>query len=195
MKTRFDRGYYEKYYLDSKTAAVSGAEMRARALLIAAYTAHVGMPVKRILDAGCGIGLLRAPLLRALPNAQYTGLEISEYLCQRYGWVQGTIDGYRPKRQFDLVICYDVMQYLDDRAAGRAIANFGRLCRGVLYFSALTSHDWKHNCDQSRTDPDVHLRSGEWHRARLARQFHRIGGGFWIRRGAPLVTWELESAY
>ena len=32
MKTRFDRGYYEKYYHDSKTAAVSSAEMRARAL-------------------------------------------------------------------------------------------------------------------------------------------------------------------
>jgi SAM-dependent methyltransferase len=194
LKTRFDRGYYEKYYHDSKTAAVSSAEMRARALLIAAYTGHVGLPVKRILDAGCGIGLLRAPLMRALPRAEYTGLEISEYLCERYGWVQGTIDGYRPRTAFDLVICYDVMQYLDDRAAARALANFGRLCRGVLYFSALTTYDWKHNCDQARTDRDVHLRSGEWYRARLARQFHRIGAGFWIRRGVPLVTWELESA-
>jgi 2-polyprenyl-3-methyl-5-hydroxy-6-metoxy-1,4-benzoquinol methylase len=194
LKTRFDRGYYEKYYHDSKTAAVSSAEMRARSLLIAAYAGHVGLPVKRILDAGCGIGMLRSPLMRALPRAEYTGLEISEYLCERYGWVQGTIDGYRPRKAFDLVICYDVMQYLDDRAAARAIANFGRLCRGVLYFSALTSYDWKHNCDQSRTDRDVHLRSGEWYRARLARQFHRIGAGFWIRRGVPIVTWELESA-
>lgn len=194
MKTRFDRGYYEKYYLDSKTAAVSSTEMRARALLIAAYTGHVGLPVRRILDAGCGIGLLRAPLLRALPRAQYTGLEISDYLCQRYGWVQGTIDAYRPRRPFDLVICYDVMQYLDDRSAARALANFGRLCRGVLYISALTSRDWKHNCDQARTDRDVHLRSGQWYRLRLARNFHRVGAGFWIRRGAPLVTWEMESA-
>jgi 2-polyprenyl-3-methyl-5-hydroxy-6-metoxy-1,4-benzoquinol methylase len=188
LKTQFDRGYYEKYYHDSKTAAVSNAEMRARALLIAAYTAHVGLPVRRILDAGCGIGMLRAPLMRTLPRARYTGLEISEYLCQRYGWVQGTIDEYRPRAAFDLVICYDVLQYLDDRAAGRAIANFRRLCRGVLYFSALTSHD------QSRTDRDVNLRSGEWYRARLARHFRRIGAGFWIRRDAPLVTWELESA-
>jgi SAM-dependent methyltransferase len=194
LKTRFDRGYYEKYYHDAKTAAVSSAEMRARALLIAAYTGHIGLPVKRILDAGCGIGLLRAPLMRALPRAEYTGLEISEYLCERYGWVQGTIDGYRPRKPFDLVICYDVMQYLDDRAAARAIANFGRLCRGILYFSALTSYDWKHNCDQSRTDRDVHLRSGEWYRTRLERHFHRVGAGFWIRRGVPLVTWELESA-
>jgi 2-polyprenyl-3-methyl-5-hydroxy-6-metoxy-1,4-benzoquinol methylase len=194
LKTRFDRGYYEKYYHDSKTAAISNAEMRARALLIAAYTGHVGLPVRRILDAGCGIGMLRAPLMRALPRAEYTGLEVSEYLCHRYGWVQGTIEGYRPRKSFDLVICYDVMQYLEERAAARAIANLGRLCRGVLYFSALTSLDWKRNCDQARTDRDVHLRSGEWYRARLARHFRRVGAGFWIRRGLPLVTWELESA-
>ena len=194
MKTQFDRGYYEKYYRNSKTAAVSTAEMRARALLIAAYADHVGLPVRRILDAGCGLGLLRAPLMRMLPQASYTGLEISEYLCKRYGWVQGTIDRYRPRGAFDLVICYDVMQYLDERDATRAIANFGRLCRGILHFSALTTYDWKHNCDRSRTDRDVHLRSGEWYNASLARQFRRIGAGFWIRRGAPIVTWELESA-
>ena len=109
MSARFDQGYYRKYYLDSKTAAVSAAEMRARALLIAAYCDHVGLPVKRILDAGCGIGLLRAPLLRALPRAKYTGLEVSEYMCERFGWEQGTIADYRPRRSFDLVICYDVM--------------------------------------------------------------------------------------
>ncbi|MCU0759684.1 MAG: class I SAM-dependent methyltransferase [Steroidobacteraceae bacterium] len=194
MNSRFDRGYYEKYYLDSKTAAVSGEEMRARALLIAAYCDHVGLPVRRILDAGCGIGLLRAPLLRALPRARYTGLEVSEYMCGQYGWVQGTIADYRPRAPFDLVICYDVMQYLDDREATRALANFARLCRGVLFFSALTTYDWKHNADRKRTDPEVHYRSGEWYRERLRRKFRHVGAGFWIRRGAPLVTWELESA-
>ena len=194
MKTQFDRGYYQKYYLDSRTAAVSAEEMRARALLIAAYCDHVGLPVKRILDAGCGIGLLRAPLLRALPRAKYTGLEVSEYMCERHGWVQGTIADYRPRTPFDLVICYDVMQYLDDRDATRALANFARLCRGVLFFSALTVYDWKHNADRKRTDPDVHSRSGEWYRERLRRKFRHIGAGFWIRRGAPLITWELESA-
>ena len=194
MTARFDRGYYQKYYLDSKTAAVSSAEMRARALLIAAYCDHIGLPVKRILDAGCGIGLLRAPLLKALPRAKYTGLEVSEYMCEQFGWVHGTIADYRPRAPFDLVVCYDVMQYLDDREATRALANFARLCRGVLFFSALTTYDWKHNADRSRTDPDVHYRSGEWYRERLRKRFRHIGAGFWIRRGAPLVAWELESA-
>jgi hypothetical protein len=91
------------------------------------------------------------------------------------------------------VICYDVLQYLDDRAAARAIANLARLCRGVLYVTALTKLDWLENCDQRRTDPDVHLRTGDWYRRRLLKSFRPVGVGLWIRRGAPLVTWDMES--
>ncbi len=68
-----------------------------------------------------------------------------------------------------------------------------RLCRGVLYFTALTAADWRWNCDQRRTDSNVHLRAAAWYRARLQRGFREIGAGFWLRRGAPLTVWELES--
>jgi SAM-dependent methyltransferase len=190
---RFDRDYYRRFYFDPRTAVTSRAEMRARARLIASYAEHVGLPVRRVLDAGCGIGLMRAPLQRLLPRATYTGLEASEYLCKRYGWEQGFLQSYRPGAPFDLVICYDVLQYLDDRAASSALANLGRLCRGVLYFTALTRRDWLENCDRSRTDALVHLRTATWYRSRLKRQFREAGAGFWMRRGAPLTVWELET--
>jgi SAM-dependent methyltransferase len=189
----FGRDYYQRYYFDPRTAVATRAEMRARARLIAALAAHAGLPVRRILEAGCGTGLLRAPLRRLLPRAHYVGLESSEYLCRRYGWHHGRIESYRTRAPFDLVICYDVLQYLDARAARRALANFGRLCRGVLYFSALTRYDYEHNCDRSRTDSAVYLRSAHWYRRRLRRQFREAGLGFWLRRGAPLTLWELEA--
>ena len=189
----FDRDYYQRYYYDARTAVASRSEMRARARLIAAFVAHAGLPVRRILDAGCGTGLLRAELLRLLPRAQYVALDSSDYLCRRYGWRLARIEEYRARARFDLVICYDVLQYLPPRAAQRALANFGRLCRGVLYFTALTRHDYEHNCDQARTDAQVHLRSARWYRARLRRQFSEAGLGFWLRRGAPLTLWELET--
>src|SRR5438309_459988 len=78
------------------------------------------------------------------------------------------------------------------RAAQRALENFGRLCRGVLYFSALTGLDLERNCDPLRTDANVHLRSAHWYRVRLKRRFREAGLGFWLRRGAPLTLWELE---
>jgi SAM-dependent methyltransferase len=193
--TAFDRDYYRRFYYDPGTAVTTRWEMRARARLIAAFVDHVGMPVRRLLDAGCGTGMLRTPLKRLLPRAKYVGLEASEYLCTRYGWEQGRIEEYRSNAAFDLVICYDVLQYLDTRAAARALANFGRLCRGVLYFSALTRRDWEWNCDRTRTDSNVQLRSGAWHRVRLNRNFREIGAGFWLRRGAALSVWELESQF
>ncbi len=191
---RFDQAYYQRFYLDPRTAVTSRAEMRARARLIGAFVDHIGLPVARVLDAGCGVGLLRTPLRRHWRRAEYVGLETSEYLCARYGWQRGSLANWRASKPFDLVICYDVLQYLNDKDAPRALANLGRLCRGILYMTALTTGDWQRNCDQSRTDRDVHLRTAAWYRARLARAFRPIGAGFWIRRGAPLVTWELEVA-
>jgi len=91
------------------------------------------------------------------------------------------------------VICYDVLQYLDSDAASRALRNLSRLCAGVLFFTALTRVDWEHNCDRSRTDANVHLRSAHWYRTRLRRDFREAGAGFWLRRGAPLGIWELEA--
>jgi SAM-dependent methyltransferase len=190
----FDRAYYAKFYFDPRTAVTTQAEMRARARLIVAYAEHVGLPVRRILDAGCGTGMLRRPLQTAFRKARYVGVDVSEYLCERFGWEHGTVTSWRSPIPFDLVICYDVVQYLDDRAAARALANLSRLCRAVLYFSALTVADWRRNCDRRRTDPEVHLRDAAWYRTRLRRYFHEIGAGFWLRRGAPLTVWELETA-
>lgn len=189
----FDQAYYKRYYYDARTAVTSRREMEVRARLIAAYSEHVGVQVRRILDAGCGIGMLRAPLKRLCPRAEYVGLDTSEYLCQRYGWEHGRVEDYRCEVPFDLVICYDVLQYLDAPEASRALANLARLCSGVLYFSALTRVDWQWNCDPDRTDSEVHLRAARWYRIRLQRNFREAGAGFWLRRGALLTSWELET--
>jgi 2-polyprenyl-3-methyl-5-hydroxy-6-metoxy-1,4-benzoquinol methylase len=190
----FDREYYQRFYFDARTAVTSRAEMGARARLIASCVGYVGLPVAKILDAGCGVGLLRAPLLRSLKRASYTGLEFSEYLCERYGWLQGSIDTFRTRERFDLVICYDVLQYLSAPQARRAIANLTRLCRGALYFGALTTEDWRDNCDQTRTHRIPGLRPGRWYRGELERGFRPLGCGMWIKRDLPLTLWNLDAA-
>ncbi len=190
----FDRDYYQRFYFDGRTAVTSRAEMRGRARLITGCLEYIGLPVAKILDAGCGVGLLRTPLLRALRRAQYTGLEHSEYLCRRYGWRQGSVETFRTRERFDLVICYDVMQYLSAARARRAIANLARLCRGALYFGALTREDWRDNCDQARTDRITGLRPGAWYRRELARSFRPLGCGMWLKRDLPLTLWNLDAA-
>jgi 2-polyprenyl-3-methyl-5-hydroxy-6-metoxy-1,4-benzoquinol methylase len=166
--------------------------MRGRARLIAAILGHARIPVRSILDAGCGIGLLRKPFAEALPRARYVGLENSEYLCARYPWVNGSVVDFAPRSQSDLVVCYDVLQYLDDRDAGRAIANLAKLTRAAIYLSALTREDWRENCDRTRTDGAVHLRPGDWYRRRLSRRFTYLGFGVWLRKDATAILWDLE---
>ncbi len=190
----FNRDYYRRFYFDPRTAVTSKAEMAARARLIAGCVDYLGLPVGKILDAGCGVGLLRAPLLQALRRARYVGLEHSAYLCRRYGWRHGSIESYRSRERYDLVVCYDVLQYLAPAAARRAIRNLARLCRGALYFGALTSEDWRDSCDQRRTDRVGALRSGRWYRRELTRDFIPVGCGMWLKRDVPLTLWSLDVA-
>ena len=169
--------------------------MRSRAAVIASILTHIQIPVRRILDAGCGLGLLRGPLADLYPRARYSGLESSPYLCERFGWILGSVMDFAPSKPFDLTICYDVLQYLPDAQAARAIANFARLTRAALYVSALTAEDWRDNCDRSRTDRDVHLRSGAWYRRRLQRSFRYVGVGVWLRRDVAATLWDLEQPW
>lgn len=189
----FGAAYFRRFYLDPATRVVTHGEMRSRAAVIASLLAHVQIPVRRILDAGCGLGLLRKPLAEFYPRARYSGLEASPYLCKRFGWIAGSITDFAPSKPFDLMICYDVLQYLPDREAARAIANFAMLTRAALYVSALTIEDWRDNCDRSRTDRDVHLRSGAWYRRRLRKSFRYVGVGVWLRTDVTATLWDMEQ--
>jgi predicted TPR repeat methyltransferase len=197
MKTppseRFGPEFYRRHYENPRTRVVTKAEMARRAELVAAFARHGELKVRSILDVGCGLGLMREQLLARFPRARYVGLEASAYLCERYGWEQGSAATFDPGRRFDLVICYDVLQYLASREAAAAIRNLGRLCAGVLHFGVLTTEDWELYCDQETTDRNVHLRPGNWYRKRLAPAFINAGSGMFVRRGAPVHLWELDQ--
>jgi SAM-dependent methyltransferase len=190
--SRFDSEFYRRFYVDPRTRVTTASEMKLRAHAIASVVRYLDIPVKRILDAGCGLGLMRKPLLRALPDATYLGVEVSEHLCKRYGWKQGSLDTFTAPGQFDLIVCYDVLQYMLDRNASAAIANLARLSRGALYFHAPTLDDWHRNADRACSDGDIHLRDAVWYRRRLARYFRHVGLGIYVRRGIAFVQWELE---
>lgn len=198
MRTRamhFDADFYRRYYLDAATRISSRAEQVRLANYICAYTAYLGFRVRRVLDAGCGLGFMRRSVARFFPQATYVGLEHSAYLARRHGWVHAGLEDYRARAPFDLVICHDVLQYLDDRAAARALANLARLSRGAAYLSALTREDLQGALDRARSDTGVHVRPAEWYRRRLARGFRPLGGGMLVRRGFAPVLWELERCW
>jgi SAM-dependent methyltransferase len=194
MSSRFDRSFYQRFYANPSTRVTTREEMARRANAVATLMKHLELRVRTILDAGCGLGLMRAPMVRAFPKMSYTGIEVSEHLCKQHGWTQASLATYKPARRFDLVLCYDVLQYLSDRDAARAVANLGRLTRNALYFHVPTKEDWDGNADLSCSDSDIHLRDADWYRTRLDRHFIHAGFGLHIRRGVPFAQWELERA-
>lgn len=190
---RFDASFFRRFYGNPRTRVVTRTEMNRRADLVAAFVRHGEYRVRTILDVGCGLGLMRSTLQGHFPRARYTGLEVSQYLCNRHGWAHGSAATFASPRPFDLVICYDVLQYLAAREAAAALRNLGRLCAGVLHFGVLTTEDWNLYCDRKCTDRDVHIRPGAWYRSRLAPAFINAGSGMFVRRGAPIHLWELDQ--
>lgn len=190
---RFDADYYARFYENPATLVVGPPHFKKLAAFIHAYAEIVGHPIRRILDVGCGKGFFKRALSKHYPEASYLGIDISAYVCARYGWKQASITTFSATESFDLVICNDMLQYLTAPEATRAIANLDRLCNGMLYLSVLTREDWENNCDQSRTDGEVHLRSTRWYRERLRPFFVNCGGGVFSNRRADLLLNSLES--
>jgi SAM-dependent methyltransferase len=191
----FDRAYYQRFYVNRHTRVISSSESALRGRFVASFLQQLEVPVAKILDMGCGLGGMKRPLLKIFPQASYRGVEISEYACKRYGWTQSSIQDFRTRERFDLVVCMDVVQYLDDRAAASAITQLAQWCRGVLYFFVPTREDWSDNVDHTVTDTRVFVRSAQWYQQRLRRHFVHLGNGFLARRNLPLHQWALQQPW
>jgi len=188
---RFDARYYRRFYQNPRTRAGTPHSARRQAEFICAYLSFLEIPVRRVLDVGCGLGRTLRAVQQTLPRARCVGVELSPYLIARYGWEEGSVVDYRVRTPFDLVICNDVLPSLDDADCARAIANLARLTRGALFLGALTTEDWR-RADRRRTDRQVLLRTARWYRTRLARHFVAMGGGVFLRKPPAATLWALE---
>jgi SAM-dependent methyltransferase len=193
IRTRFDRQYYERFYGSSSERAAYRRDEGRLGAFVASYLKYLGQPVKNVIDIGCGLGQWKGIISKHFPKAHYTGVERSEYLCDKYGWANGSAVDFHAPDPFDLVICKDTLQYLSAKEFRSAAENLAELCSGALYASVLTTEDWKSNCDRKMTDASVYLRTGNWYRKILGRYFTNLGGGIFLSRRSPVTAWELET--
>ena len=191
-KQEFNQEYYDRFYRNPSTRATTRADAARCADFVAADLKHLDIPVKRIIDVGCGLGHMLNQLQIQYPTSRCDGVEYSEYLCGKYGWTQGSVLEVESKRPYDLVVCNDVVQYLDDADAACAIDRLAGLGRAAMFFSVLTSEDWDSVADRKRTDDRVYLRKANWYRRRLSRTFWSLGGGIYLRRDTGYALWTLD---
>jgi len=191
----FDEAYYQRYYFDKKTRVVDAQHTQRLGNFVCAYLQYLRVPVRRVLDVGCGIGLWREAVERHFPGAAYHGVEYSDYLCQRYGWERGSVVDYRATAPFDFVICQGVLPYLGPADLKAALANLGRLCQGALYVEAVTREDYEQDIiDETLTDPRLFRHRASLYRRGLSEHAREMGGGVWLSRRADVPLFALESA-
>ena len=192
MAERFDAAYYRRFY--GRRPVHGRRQIAHLGEGVLALAAWWRIPIRSVLDVGAGKGYWRNWLEEAHPAVKYHGIDASEYACERYGHEHADVTEWQPPRQYDLVVCQSVLQYVDDTDAAKTIGTLAVACRGLLLFDAPTLADRETVIDQSNTDLDVRWRTGEWYRKRLASGFTEIGGGMWLSRNCPAVFYELERA-
>jgi trans-aconitate methyltransferase len=190
MTEHFDAAFYERFY--GRRPVHSRRQIAHLGHGVMSFASWWRIPIRSVLDVGAGKGFWRDWLAETHPTVKYHGIDASEYACRRFHHELADIAVWQPRRKHGLVVCQSVLQYLDDTDAANAIGTLAAACRGLLLFDAPTIADRDTVIDPSYTDLDVHWRTGDWYRKRLAAGFSEIGGGMWVLRECPAVFYELE---
>jgi SAM-dependent methyltransferase len=145
----YDRAYFERWYRDP-TDRVATTDSLQRKVRMAVSVAEflLGRRIRTVLDIGCGEAPW-FPVLRSLrKDASYVGVESSEYALERYGRARnirrgslGELERMRLPRSIDLVVCADVLQYIETREIARGLKSIAHLLRGVAYIETFTTAD------------------------------------------------------
>lgn len=148
MKT-YDREYFNRWYRDptDRVATRDSLERKVRlAVSIAEFV--LGRPIRTVLDIGCGEAAWFPVLRRLRRDVRYIGVESSDYALERFGNARnirrGTLEDLgelRLPRGIDLVVCADVLQYVDTRGVERGLKAIRRLLGGVAYIESFTTSD------------------------------------------------------
>lgn len=126
----------------------SRAEVRRKVALAIAVTEYfIRRPIRTVLDIGCGEAAW-LPHLRAFrPRIEYTGLDSSDYVVDRFGRsrnIRKAAFADLPALElgvYDLVVCSDVLHYLPDREIRAGVARLADVTDGVAFIEVLTRED------------------------------------------------------
>lgn len=111
------------------------------------------------LDAGCAMGMVVEQLRDR--NVEAFGIDISEYALRQvredirpYCWRASLVDPL--PRQYDLIICIEVLEHLPSADAGHAIANLCKYSNDILFSS--TPIDYRESTHINVQPPEYWVR-------------------------------------
>ncbi len=149
MAKLYDREYFDRWYRPPGGTTGTVARLQRKvALAVAACEYHLARPLRSVLDIGCGEGAWRAPLLRLRPALDYMGLDSSHYAVNRYGRSRNLrLVGFKQlaelrfERSVDLLVCSDVIHYLDTKTLRLGLSGFAELGHGMAFLDLFCRGD------------------------------------------------------
>lgn len=171
---RYDRAYFDRWYRHPDTRIRTEGELRYKVGLVVSVAELVlGRQVRSVLDVGCGEARWFPEMKRIRPSVRYTGIDSSDYVVERFGKSRNvkkgsfaTLGDLKFRGEFDIIVCADVMHYLEGAELRSGLGAITQLLRGVAYFDIAVRED----------EPEGDLRgwkdrSAAWYR----RQFRAFG--------------------
>jgi SAM-dependent methyltransferase len=144
----YDRAYFDRWYRGAHARERRIHTARKAAMAVAMAEFYLGRPLRTVLDIGCGEGDWRAPLLRLRPGLHYMGVDGSEYAVTRHGRRRnlrllrfGQLEQVRFERHFDLLVCADVLHYLDAAELHRGLSGFAEIGHGFAWIDLFCRGD------------------------------------------------------
>ncbi|MDT8340777.1 MAG: class I SAM-dependent methyltransferase [Longimicrobiales bacterium] len=166
MVKRYDRAYFDRWYRGPDARLTPESLERGVLLAVAVAESVMDRPVESVLDVGCGEGRWQPVLRRLRPGAAYLGIDSSAYAVERFGAERNlltgsfeTLDAFAFEEPFDLVVCSDVLHYLDKETVLRGIDTLADLVGGVALLEVFTSAD-----PVEGDREDFQLRDPTWYR-------------------------------
>jgi predicted TPR repeat methyltransferase len=159
-----------------------------------AFARYNHIEMKSVLDIGAGIGLWKNWIDKHQKGVQYTGTEVSQVMCKRFGWMHRDIARWRDRKKHDLIVCQGVLQYLPDPDVAPAVANIAAMSRGLIYVEVTTRQDLRERVDTDLSDTDIFVRNGSYYRGILSKHLMSVGCGLWWVKDRPPPFFELEMA-
>ena len=148
MTKQYDREYFDRWYANRDTRVNTPAEVRRKvALAVSVAEYFLRRRVRSVLDVGCGEGAWLVHLRALRPGVEYTGLDASDYVVQRFGRrrnIHKAGFGDLPHLElgvYDLVVCSDVMHYVPDRGLRAGLPALAEATDGVAFLEVLTRED------------------------------------------------------
>ena len=147
MAKRYDRAYFDKWYRSRTHRVHDAGEVRRKvALAVATAEYFLRRPIETVLDVGAGEGAWFTHIRALRRTARYTGIDPSDYVVGRFGARRNIRKGSvadlrRYSGKYDLVVCSDVLHYVDDADLRRCSTHLHRLTGGLAFLEVLTKED------------------------------------------------------